>query len=98
MASGEDVCPGTKKLGKKDFIAARELLASSDGTEYWRSLQELAGDPEFKEQMHREFPKGASEWLDPVSRRGFLKLAGASIANTVGKRVEKGAARLIRPA
>jgi molybdopterin-containing oxidoreductase family iron-sulfur binding subunit len=78
--SGEDVCPGTKKLGKKDFIAARELLASSEGTEYWRSLQELAGDPEFKEQLHREFPKGASEWLDPVSRRGFLKVAGASLA------------------
>ncbi len=30
--------------------------------------------------MHREFPKGASEWLDAVSRRGFLKLMGASLA------------------
>ena len=30
--------------------------------------------------MHREFPKGASEWLDDVSRRGFLKLMGASMA------------------
>src|ERR1017187_4238791 len=30
--------------------------------------------------MHREFPKGASEWLDSVSRRGFLKLMGASLA------------------
>src|SRR5437868_7004590 len=30
--------------------------------------------------MHREFPKGASEWLDSVSRRGFLKLMGASMA------------------
>src|SRR5690242_15784525 len=79
-ASTEDVCPGTKKLGKKDFVAARELLASSDGLEYWRSLQELSGDAEFQQELHREFPKGASEWLDPVSRRGFLKLAGASIA------------------
>jgi molybdopterin-containing oxidoreductase family iron-sulfur binding subunit len=30
--------------------------------------------------MHREFPKGASEWVDAVSRRGFLKLMGASLA------------------
>ncbi len=30
--------------------------------------------------LHREFPKGASEWLDAVSRRGFLKLMGASLA------------------
>src|ERR1019366_5275410 len=29
---------------------------------------------------HREFPKGASEWLDSVSRRGFLQLMGASLA------------------
>src|SRR5207249_2759267 len=30
--------------------------------------------------MNSEFPKGASEWLDSVSRRGFLKLMGASMA------------------
>ncbi len=30
--------------------------------------------------MHREFPKGASEWADAVSRRGFMKLMGASLA------------------
>jgi molybdopterin-containing oxidoreductase family iron-sulfur binding subunit len=78
--SGGDVCPGSKKLGKKDFIAARELLAKAEGPEYWRSLQELAGDPEFHAQVQREFPKGASEWLDAVSRRGFLKLSAASLA------------------
>ncbi len=30
--------------------------------------------------VEREFPQQASEWLDPVSRRGFLKLMGASMA------------------
>jgi molybdopterin-containing oxidoreductase family iron-sulfur binding subunit len=30
--------------------------------------------------LHREFPAGASEWGDTVSRRNFLKLAGASLA------------------
>ncbi len=55
-------------------------LAETNGPEYWRSLEELAGSPDFQEMLHREFPKGASEWLDSVSRRGFLKLMGASLA------------------
>src|SRR5207237_5818894 len=36
--------------------------------------------PEFQEFLHREFPQNASEWLDPVGRRGFLKLMSASLA------------------
>ena len=74
----EDVCPG-----KKDELSlqtARAQIAQAKGPEYWRSLEELAGSPEFQEMLHREFPKGASEWLDSVSRRGFLKLMGASLA------------------
>jgi MoCo/4Fe-4S cofactor protein with predicted Tat translocation signal len=74
----EDGCP-TKK-GKLDLDAARERIAGTNGPEYWRSLEELAGSPDFQEMLHREFPKGASEWLDAVSRRGFLKLMGASLA------------------
>jgi molybdopterin-containing oxidoreductase family iron-sulfur binding subunit len=54
--------------------------AGAGGPEYWRSLEELAGSEEFRRALQREFPKGASEWLDPVSRRGFLKLMGASLA------------------
>ena len=50
------------------------------GPEYWRSLEELAGSTDFQEALHREFPKGASEWVDSVSRRGFLKVMGASMA------------------
>src|ERR1700686_3752767 len=72
----EDVCP-SKKLNRADV----ELqLTETKGPEYWRSLEELAGSPEFREMMHREFPKGASEWVDSVSRRGFLRLMGASLA------------------
>src|ERR1700677_55764 len=78
----EDVCPGTK--GKLDMQSVRERIdAVADqkaGPEYWRSLEELAGSPDFQEQLHREFPKGASEWLDSVSRRGFFKAMGASMA------------------
>jgi len=72
----EDVCPG-KKL---TLASVEEKLAEAKSPEYWRSLEELAGTPEFREMMHREFPKGASEWLDTFSRRGFLQLMGASLA------------------
>jgi molybdopterin-containing oxidoreductase family iron-sulfur binding subunit len=74
----DSICPG--KLGKRELLEAREKLAGSTGPEYWRSLEELAGSEEFRRAVQREFPKGASEWLDPVSRRGFMKLMGASLA------------------
>jgi len=79
----EDVCPG-KRL---TLAAVREKIDAATahddrektGPEYWRSLEELAGSEEFQQALHREFPKGASEWLDTVSRRGFLKVMGASL-------------------
>src|SRR5579885_1266112 len=58
----------------------RKKLSGKTGKKYWRSLDELADKPEFGEMLSREFPQQASEWIDPVSRRGFLKLAGASLA------------------
>src|SRR5579872_6417839 len=74
----EEICPGKK--GKLTLDEARSRIAETKGPEFWRGLEELAGSEEFREMMHREFPKGASEWLDTVSRRGFLKLMGASLA------------------
>ena len=47
---------------------------------YWRSLDELANTPEFREFVEREFPQQAEEWNDPFERRTFLKLMGASLA------------------
>src|SRR5208282_2472910 len=78
----EDVCPSQRGKLTLDSIRA-ELEAAQqqhDGPEYWRSLEELAGNPAFQEALHREFPKGASEWVDSVSRRGFLQVMGASMA------------------
>ncbi|HEX9628371.1 MAG TPA: TAT-variant-translocated molybdopterin oxidoreductase, partial [Pyrinomonadaceae bacterium] len=40
---------------------------------YWRSLDELADAPEFREFVAREFPQQAEEWNDPFERRTFLK-------------------------
>jgi len=54
-----------------------EKLHSSK--EYWRSLDELAGTPEFRQFVQREFPSRAWEWLDG-NRRNFLKIMGASFA------------------
>src|ERR1700685_949085 len=85
----EDVCPG--KRDTLDLKSVRERIdhalahdaaqpaAEKSGPEYWRSLEELVGSDEFQNALHREFPKGASEWLDSVSRRGFLKVMGASL-------------------
>jgi molybdopterin-containing oxidoreductase family iron-sulfur binding subunit len=63
-----------------DSQALRARLEGTRGREYWRSLEALSDTTEFKEFLHREFPQNASEWLDPVGRRGFLKLMGASLA------------------
>ena len=50
------------------------------GRRYWRSLDELAETPEFKDWLHREFPSGASQMEDGQSRRNFLKIMSASFA------------------
>jgi MoCo/4Fe-4S cofactor protein with predicted Tat translocation signal len=75
---GSEVCPSKRK--QLDLATVKAQIEETTGPEYWRSLEELAGTEEFQEMLHREFPKGASEWLDDFSRRGFLKTMGASLA------------------
>jgi molybdopterin-containing oxidoreductase family iron-sulfur binding subunit len=58
----------------------RLLTSAPTGRRYWRSLDELADTPEFKDWLHREFPQGASEFEDGVSRRHFVKIMSASFA------------------
>jgi MoCo/4Fe-4S cofactor protein with predicted Tat translocation signal len=66
---------------QSELVQIKAATAPEDGApQFWRSLDELNGSPEFEEQLHREFPEGASEWTDELSRRGFLKLATASMA------------------
>ncbi len=82
--AGTDVCPSKRRQLDLPTVKAqieRQIEHEKmTGPEYWRSLEELAGSEEFREMLHREFPKGASEWLDDFSRRGFLKTMGASLA------------------
>jgi len=58
----------------------REQLKATKGKKYWRSVDELANTAEFQAAVEKEFPSAAQEWIDPVSRRGFMKLMGASMA------------------
>ncbi len=66
--------------GRLDLAAIRARLSEARGQEYWRCLEELAAVEGFQEFLHREFPRQASTWIDPVDRREFLKLMGASLA------------------
>src|SRR5438270_10879293 len=63
-----------------NLAAVRARLDGARGQQYWRSLDEVAETPEFQEMLHREFPEGASEWFDDLSRRSFFKMAAASLA------------------
>ena len=63
-----------------DLASVRTKLNGVRGQDYWRSLEEIAETKEFQEMLHREFPPGASEWWDGLSRRSFLKMAAATMA------------------
>lgn len=69
-----------EKADTPDLNAIGARLRATTGKHYWKSLEEAAGSPEFQEYLHREFPENATEWLDPVGRRSFLKLMSASLA------------------
>ena len=58
----------------------RVRLASARGPEFWRTLEELAGQADFHELLKDEFPQHAAVWDEHVDRRKFLALLGASLA------------------
>src|SRR5436190_13809196 len=47
---------------------------------YWRSLGELEDTPEFRAAREREFPEGASELPEGMTRREMMTLVGASLS------------------
>ena len=73
---------GPAPAKKLSLAAVQEKLAGQSGRRYWKNLNELAATPEFEQMMQEEFPRQAmqGEWVDAVSRRGFLKVMGASLA------------------
>ena len=73
---------GEAPKAKMTLDAVREKLTGQTGRRYWKNLDELAATKEFNDLMAEEFPRQAmqGEWVDAVSRRGFLKVMGASLA------------------
>ena len=73
---------GAAPAAKMTLDGVREKLKGQTGRRFWKNLDELAATPEFNELMAEEFPRQAmqGEWVDAVSRRGFLKVMGASLA------------------
>jgi MoCo/4Fe-4S cofactor protein with predicted Tat translocation signal len=61
-------------------MSSLNLDPKQTGKQYWKSLDELADAPEFRQYIEREFPEGASELGGGVSRRRFLQVMGAGMA------------------
>jgi molybdopterin-containing oxidoreductase family iron-sulfur binding subunit len=48
--------------------------------DYWRSLAQIEDRPEFRTALEREFPEGASELPEGITRREMMTLVGASLS------------------
>ena len=68
------------KLMRDHILALQDVEPARGGKKYWRSLDELADSPVFREFVAREFPQQAEGWNDPIERRTFMKVMGASLA------------------
>jgi molybdopterin-containing oxidoreductase family iron-sulfur binding subunit len=63
----------------KKIFSHPEPAENEAGPSYWRSLDEVANTPGFREYLEHEFPEGASR-IDGVDRRNFIKIMAASFA------------------
>jgi molybdopterin-containing oxidoreductase family iron-sulfur binding subunit len=57
-----------------------DATPTGDDQKLWTGLEEYLDSPAFRAAMENEFPDNAAEWTDPVTRRRFLTLMGASLA------------------
>ncbi len=66
---------------KLTLAEVQAKLQGKTGRRFWKDLDALADTESFQNLMREEFPRqaGANEWVDAVSRRGFLKVMGASL-------------------
>ena len=67
-------------MNEQAIESIRERLGADEGRRYWQTLEELAGSPEVQEILEQEFPSQRERFSDPVQRRDFLRLMGASLA------------------
>jgi MoCo/4Fe-4S cofactor protein with predicted Tat translocation signal len=69
-----------EKAASYDLEALRTRVTGTSGREYWRGLEQLADSEEFQRFLKAEFPAPLAVLDTPVSRRGFLRVMGASLA------------------
>src|ERR1700726_135243 len=72
-----------KKNGARpdvDIAILRHAASEGNTPPFWRSLEELAGTPEFQDHAQNEFPHGANDTGATLDRRELLKVMAASAA------------------
>src|SRR6202158_4939223 len=80
--AGKKTMETDKKHGAPDNDSAALQQATSSGNtpRFWRSLDELADTPEFRDHAENEFPHGANDPNATLDRRELLKVMAASAA------------------
>src|SRR5262249_30814725 len=68
------------RKGTSGQSADRVLGVPPVSRTYWRSLAQLDDTKEYRDALEREFPEGASELPDGISRRDMMMLLGASLS------------------
>src|SRR6202051_3866075 len=63
-----------------DIATLRNAKSDGNTPRFWRSLDELAGTPEFRDHADNEFPHGANDPGATLDRRELLKVMAASAA------------------
>src|SRR6185503_14407676 len=56
------------------------IASNGSSVAQWSGLEEYMASPEFREAMAKVYPDDAEAWTDPVSRRNFITIMGASLA------------------
>ena len=65
---------------KNSFASLKNKILGQNGKEYWRSIEEHADTPEFRDFISEEYPHEVEQWDNSLSRRNFVKVMGASLA------------------
>ncbi|MBE7180942.1 MAG: TAT-variant-translocated molybdopterin oxidoreductase, partial [Terriglobus roseus] len=68
------------KLTLAEVRARLDGQGRKGGKRFWQSIDDLVDAPGFVDMVKEEFPRQASEMTDGLSRRGFMKVMGASLA------------------
>ena len=78
VSDGHSVSESSTSESSKGAPKGAASGPSQDG--FWRSQADLDNTPEFKEFLAREYPQQEEQLKDPLSRRRFVQLMGASFA------------------